>query len=136
MSQTQLKTKPVAEVGEEIGLELGNQMVKAFAVANPNEVRSYTIGRNIIDQILAQPGCVGIKFFNAINEKGEKTLVYVGIDQNGKSILQFSVVSNVGTLQNEKGIVADRIKPGTGNGYPGTRPAIGIDADDFEWEVD
>jgi len=133
MSQTQLKTKPVAQIGEEIGLELGNQMVKAYGVANSNDVRSYTIGRNIIDQILAQPGCVGIKFYNAINEKGEKTLVYVGIDQNGKSILQFSFVSNVGTLQTEKGIVADRARTGNGTN-PG--PKIGIDADDFEWDID
>jgi len=133
--QTQLKTKPVAEIGEEIGLELGNQMVKAFAVANPNEVQSYTIGRNIIDQILAQPGCVGIKFYNAINEKGEKTLVYLGIDRNGRTILEFSMVNSLGALQIEKGIVADRIKPGSG-GFPGTRPGVGIDGDNFEWEID
>ncbi len=112
MIQTQLKTKPVAEIGEDIGLELGNQMVKAFAVANPNEVRSYTIGRNIIDQILAQPGCVGIKFYNAINEKGEKTLVYLGIDQSGKTILQHTSVNRFRiTSATEKGIIADRAKP-------------------------
>jgi len=135
MSQTQLKTKPVAQIGEEIGLELGNQMVKAFAVANPNDVQSYIIGRNIIDQILAQPGCVGIKFYCAINEKGEKTFVYVGLDLNGKAILQFSAVNNVGTLQIEKGIVADRIGTGTGTGTkPNGRPSIA--ADDFEWEID
>ena len=132
MIQTQLKTKPVAEIGEEIGLELGYQMVKAFAVANPNEVQSYTIGRNIIDQILAQPGCVGIKFHNAINEKGEKTLVYLGIDQNGKTILQYSTVTSLGTLQTEKAIVADRADPNR----PGSRPRTGIAADDFEWEID
>ena len=132
MMQTQLKTKPVAEIGEDIGLELGNQLVKAFAVANPNEVQSYTIGRNIIDQILAQPGCVGIRFYNAVNEKGEKTLVYLWIDQNGKTILQFSTVTHLGTLQTEKAIVADRIKPDCRPGGPKT----GIDADDFEWEID
>ena len=132
MSQTQLKTKPVAEIGEEIGLELGNQMVKAFAVANPNEIPFHTIGRNIIDQILAQPGCVGIKFYNATNEKGENTLVYVGLDQNGRSILQLTTVNAAGVLQNEKGIVADRApRPGS-NPFPRTD----IDTDDFEWTID
>ena len=133
MSQTQLKTKPVAQIGEEIGLELGNQMVKAFAVANPNEVQSYIIGRNIIDQILAQPGCVGIKFFNAINEKGEKTLVYLGIDQFGKTIVRYSSVNKVGSIQTQNAIVADR--SGNGTGKPNGRP-LGTEADDFEWEID
>jgi len=133
MMQTQLKTKPVAEIGEDIGLELGNQLVKAFAVANPNEVQSYTIGRNIIDQILAQPGCVGIRFYNAINENGEKTLVYLGIDQSGKAIIQLTSVNRLGSIQTEKGIIADRAKP------PDARPSgpkTGIDADDFEWQID
>ena len=109
MMQQELITKNVAAFGEEIGLELGTQMVKAYQVANPTELRSYVIGRNVIDQILAQPGCVGIKFFNAYNENGEKTLVYLGIDARGKAILQYTCVNQHGILENEKGIVADRI---------------------------
>ncbi|MBL0136559.1 MAG: hypothetical protein IPP79_22550 [Chitinophagaceae bacterium] len=72
MTQTKLSIRKVAAIGEEIGLELGTQMVKGYQEANPSDVHSYLIGREIIDQILAQPGCVGIKFFNAYNEIGEK----------------------------------------------------------------
>lgn len=129
MTQTKLTTK-VAAIGEEIGLELGTQMVKSYQQANPSDVHSYLIGRNIIDQILAQPGCVGIQFYNAINEKGEKTLVYVGVDQAGKAILEFKVVNEAGALSNETGIVADRAA------RPRTFPGTSIGDDDWGWSID
>src|SRR5215213_1349656 len=103
----------LAQVGEEVGLELGTQMIKSYRQANPTDVQWYMVGREIIEQILAQPGCVGLKFYNAYNEAGEKTLVYVGIDQNGKGILEYTVVNTQGELGKEKGIVADRIKIGS-----------------------
>jgi|ERR1700730_847530 len=107
----ELSTKTnLARVGEEIGLELGAQMVNSYREANPTDVQWYLIGREIIEKILAQPGCVGLKFFNAYNEAGQKTLVYVGVDQNGKTILEYSVVNNHGMLSKEHGIVADRIR--------------------------
>lgn len=112
MSQTTLKTKAVAAIGEEIGLEMGTQMVREFQETYPTDTHSYIIGRNIIEQILAQPGCEGIQFFNAINETGEKTLVYVGVDKNSNPLLKISIVSKSGNLSIEKAIVADRVRPG------------------------
>src|SRR5690349_14418336 len=100
----------LAQVGEEVGLALGTEMVKNYREANPTDVQWYMVGREIIEKILAQPGCVGLKFYNAYNEAGEKTLVYVGIDQNGKGIMEYSVINTQGELAKEKGIVADRIR--------------------------
>ena len=100
----------LAQVGEEVGLELGTQMIKNYRQANPTDVQWYMVGREIIEKILMQPGCVGLKFYNAYNEEGQKTLVYVGIDQNGTAILEYSVVTPEGQLAAEKGIVADRIR--------------------------
>ena len=103
----------LAQVGEEVGLALGTEMVKNYREANPTDVQCYLVGREIIEKILSQPGCVGLKFYNAYNEAGEKTLVYVGIDQNGKGILEYSVINTQGELAKEKGIVADRIRIST-----------------------
>lgn len=100
----------LAQVGAEVGLELGTQMVKSYRQANPADVQWYMVGREIIEKVLAQPGCVGLKFYNAYNEAGEKTLVYVGVDQNGKAILEYTVVNVEGQLGEEKGIVADRVR--------------------------
>ncbi|MEO6135118.1 MAG: hypothetical protein ABIP35_08195 [Ginsengibacter sp.] len=103
-----LETKSLAQVGEDIGLNEGIELVNAFRSANPDATPGYYIGRNIIDQILNQPGCVGINFRKCLSEN-EEHLVYTGVDAEGKDILSYSVVTNAGDIVKENGIVADKI---------------------------
>jgi len=108
--QTELLTKcNIAAIGEEITRESGAQMIHDYQQAHPTGVKAYMIGKDIINQILAQPGCFGIQFYNAINEAGENTLVYVGLDANGKPLMSYKSVNNQGILAEEKGIVADKV---------------------------
>lgn len=121
MTQNALETKSLAQVGEDIGLAEGTQLVQNFREANPNATPGYFIGRNIIDQILSQPGCVGISFRKCLSENNEEHLVYTGVNAEGKDILSYSVVTNTGDLEKYDGIVADKIiidwtLLGTGNG--------------------
>ena len=104
-----IQTKNLAEVGEDIGLTEGKQLVKAFRTANPDAIQGYYIGRNIIDQILAQPGCVGINFRKCLTNLNEEHLVYTGVDAQGKDILEYSVVTKTGDVVKQNGIVADKI---------------------------
>ena len=108
MQKELLTKKDFAAIGDEIGHEKGIDFVKAYNEAHPTDFAGHTIGRNIIDQILAQPGCVGMRFYNALNEEGRKTLVYVGIDAEGKDLIRKTVVTEEGTLA-YTGIVADRL---------------------------
>jgi hypothetical protein len=103
-----LDTKSLAEVGEDIGLAEGTKLVNAFREANPDATPGYYIGRNILDQILNQPGCVGINFKKCLSEN-EEHLVYTGVDADGKDILSYSLVTNTGDIVKENGIVADKI---------------------------
>jgi hypothetical protein len=97
-------------IGEEITHELAAKMVKDHHDKHTVEgSNSYFIGKDVINQILSQPGCVGIRIFDAINEQGCKTLVYVGIDAKGKSILEITTVSNDGKLAVIKAAVGDQI---------------------------
>jgi hypothetical protein len=93
--------------GEHIGYDLGLKMVKdhydAFGEGN-----AQFVGKNILEQILAQPDCIGINIYKALNEKGEKTYVIVGLDKENQPILNVAAVNTDGTLQNNEGIVADR----------------------------
>jgi hypothetical protein len=109
MTKNALETKSLAEVGEDIGLAEGAQLVKNFREANPDATPGYYIGRNIIDQILNQPGCVGINFRKCLSENNEEHLVYTGVDADGKDILTYSVVTNTGDLEKQDGIVADKV---------------------------
>lgn len=129
MTNQLLTLKKVASIGEEIGLELGTQFIKDFQIANPTDVQYYVIGRNIIDEILAQPGCVGMRFYNSYNEIGEKTLVYVGLDDQGKAIVEYTCISNEGLLESHKGIVADRTERAGG-------AAQSLDEESWSWIID
>lgn len=102
-----------ATVGAEIGQELGAQFISAYQQANPTDVTSYYVGRNILEQVLTQPGCVGMRFYNAYNEAGEKTLVYVGVTAQGDDMLNITTVSTSGQMDEMKGIVADRVRTET-----------------------
>jgi hypothetical protein len=108
MQKELLTKKDVASIGEEISHEMAADFVGAYKQANPNDVAGFTIGRAIIDQILAQPGCVGMRYYNALNEAGQKTLVYVAVDASGKDITKKVVVESDGKLSTVPAIVADR----------------------------
>jgi hypothetical protein len=101
--------KLTATVGAEIGQELGAQFISSYRSANPADAICYYVGRNILEQVLAQPGCIGIRFYNAYNEAGEKTLVYVGVNATGSDMISVTSVNTEGQLDVQKGIVADRI---------------------------
>jgi hypothetical protein len=66
------------------------------------------VGKNILQQILAQPGCIGLNIYKALNEKGEKTYVLVGLDKSNNPILEITSVNTNGILEQQEGIVADR----------------------------
>src|SRR3954470_11153460 len=100
-----LETMNLTEVGENIGLTEGTKLVKAFKEANPDATAGYYIGRNILEQILAQPGCVGINFRKCLTNMNQEHLVYTGVDADGKDILEFSVVTNDGDLAKQDAIV-------------------------------
>ena|SRR6476469_8967572 len=111
MTQNELlTTKTLAEVGEDVGLAEGVKMIQAFQVSNPDATQGYYIGRKIIEQILAQPGCVGINFRKCLTELNEEHLVYTGVDAGGKDILSYSMVTNSGNIVNETAVVGDRIR--------------------------
>ena|SRR5260370_42136345 len=110
MLQKELLTKKeYAATGEEISHELAADFVKAYEQTHPTEARGYSLGRNIIDQILAQPGCMGMRFYYGLNEAGQKTLVYVGVDAEGQDIVKTTVVMSSGALVEADGVIADRI---------------------------
>jgi hypothetical protein len=107
-------------VGEEIPHELAGKMVKdhydKFTAA---ESHSFIIGKDILEKTFAQPGCVGVRFYEALNESGNKTLVSVGIDSNGKNIIEFTSVNEHGKITVTEGMVTDRARPGTDTGWLG-----------------
>lgn len=101
-----------AEAGEAISLNLAEKMIKDYNDANPEEIYCFNVGRKIIEQIFAQPGCVSLRLYKALNEEGMQTLVYAGVDEKGRTIIEYAGVNEDGKLGKVEGLIGDRTLPG------------------------
>ena len=108
MTHEPIQIANLSEVGENIGLTEGRKLVKAFRDANPDATTGYYIGRNILEEILAQPGCVGVNFRKCLTEDNLEHLVYTGVSKDGKDILSYSLITEAGSIIEQDAIVADR----------------------------
>jgi len=97
-----------AGIGKDIGYEAGAKMIKRHFDENPDDVMAHFMGRDIIDAILAQPGCIGIRTFHGLNEIGIRQIVLVGVDKEGNNILEFDTLDENGNTSKRIGIVADQ----------------------------
>lgn len=50
--------------------------------------------RKELDELLAQPNCAGLRYYYGRNEKGEDTLILVGVDKDGNDQLQGVVMED------------------------------------------
>ncbi|HTJ13819.1 MAG TPA: hypothetical protein VL547_17405 [Dinghuibacter sp.] len=99
-----------ASVGENIGAELGAKMVKNYYDANPEQAYGHLIGRDILEQLLAQPGCAGLSIHPGYEEGSNvRTLVFAAVDVDGQQILKYTTVTESGNIQMNDGIVVDHI---------------------------
>ena len=76
--------------GEEFDLELAATWTKNFREKHPEQPISHFFGKEILQKILAQEGCQGIRFYHAHNEKGIKHLIITGATSDGKDQLNIA----------------------------------------------
>lgn len=67
--------------GDEISLETATSWTANFRENHPNATKAYFFGNDLLEQVMAQTGCVGLRFYNAIDEDGGTHLVVVGVDE-------------------------------------------------------
>lgn len=53
-----------------------------FRNANPEGTKAHFFGINILKDILAQEGCVGIRVYYALDGEGNRQMIMVGADAN------------------------------------------------------
>ena len=68
--------------GAPIDLTDAAQWTKKFRTQNPDSIKAHYFGRKIIEKILDQSECVGIRIFQAIDEHGTQHLILAGTDAN------------------------------------------------------
>lgn len=75
--------------GDPIDLVTAKKWASNFreTMTSSDEIQAHYFGFEIIKQILEQPGCVGIRMYYALDEKGEKKLLLVGVDAQGENMI-------------------------------------------------
>ena len=78
-------------VGAPISLETARERKKSFAAsfAAPGTRTAHFIGRDIIEKIFAQPGCVGVRVYYGNSGTGSE-IMFVGTDDKGNDMLPAS----------------------------------------------
>jgi hypothetical protein len=86
--------------GESISLSTAATMTATYRSQNPYKKKGHFMGSTILNSILAQTGCVGIRVYYGLDGTGSSAtqeLIFVGVDANGDDLYN--------------GIVADRAIP-------------------------
>lgn len=74
--------------GGQITLVEGGDMTGRYRDNNPNELKGHFFGKDILNRILSQEGCMGIRMYYAEDAKGKKELVIVGADASENDMTQ------------------------------------------------
>ena len=76
------------KMGTTISLGEFNSMTEAYkASVSAEETRAVAYGKTVLEQLLAQKGCVGLRFYLAKDKLGKTTLVFKGVDKDGNDII-------------------------------------------------
>lgn len=83
----------------DIDPEKAKGLIKAWRAdkAAHGRAHAHFFGREVMDRLLAQPGCVGVRLYHARHDQSGDTIVAVAVDGDGRSLWQ--------------GVVAEQTQP-------------------------
>lgn len=82
--------------GGQITLNEAMIMTKTYRDQAPLGAKmSFAVGEDLIHRILSQKDCKGLRVYNAINEFGDATLVFIGINHLGQDLYNGLIVDKV-----------------------------------------
>lgn len=73
--------------GGAISLSTAAELTGNYRKDNPGQKLAHYYGRDIINELLSQEGCVGIRIYYGTSEDGDKELVLVGVDSDENDML-------------------------------------------------
>ena len=77
----------IAKIGGPIELEKVRKWTQNYRRMNDKDTTAHLFGRKVIEKLLAQKDCQGIRMHYCIDDTGKKQLVLSGVDHNGKDQL-------------------------------------------------
>ena len=70
----------------EIGLTEAREMIGRWKRANPEKAGAGAMTRVGLDRLLAQKGCLGVRFYYGLNPDNTMSLIAVGVDEFGNDM--------------------------------------------------
>ncbi|MFL5744925.1 MAG: hypothetical protein ACJ751_09690, partial [Niastella sp.] len=98
VQQVKAFLKEIHKIGALISLEKAKEMIESWQNQEPEAVKSILYGRNIFEQLMQVPGCVGIRVFNGLNDDGQQAFVFVPVGERNQNILNYSVYKENGMV--------------------------------------
>ncbi|HUP14008.1 MAG TPA: hypothetical protein VM187_17430, partial [Niastella sp.] len=129
VQQVKAILKDIRKIGDLISLEKAKDMIESWQNQEPEAVKSILYGRNIFEQLMQVPGCVGIRVFNGLNDNGHQAFVFVPVGERNQNILNYSVYKEDGMVVVEAPI-ADNGLP-----CPADCPSPAVDVDAPNWYI-
>jgi hypothetical protein len=91
--------------GDSISMEATKRWEAAYVVRNPTGIQAHFFGNEIVNQILSESGCVGIRVYYALNDSGVQQLLLVGVTSTGGNLLPKS--ESAGRVADDDNTMAD-----------------------------
>ena len=77
--------------GRFVPLSLSKKWVANFRESNPEHTHAFYFGCELFENLLNEPGCVGIRINYAQDDDGSPKMVLIGVDKNGNNILKKNI---------------------------------------------
>jgi hypothetical protein len=78
----------ISDQNHSITLDEAAQLTANFRTANPGAVKCHYFGKDAIEAIFNQTGCVGMRVYYGQDSAGAKQLVIVGVDSSCNDLYQ------------------------------------------------
>ena len=82
-------------------LQQASSWTRNYRNQNPGGVKGHCISAAILNDILAQPGCAGVRAYYGLDDNGAPKLILVGYDANENDILSGPSVAARGAVDEE-----------------------------------
>lgn len=104
-----MSSKLSPDVGAPISRETASRWIQNHTEKHPEKdsIRARFFGSDLINQILQQDGCVGIRIYYATNDEGEKQLLLVGAREDGNNIWPADSKADLSA----EGLIVDASRP-------------------------
>ncbi len=78
-----------------ISLKEGAAMTAAYREAGINSIKGRFFGRDLLEELLAQEGCMGIRMYFGLDDESNMQLVLVGADSDEDDMLELILDNSV-----------------------------------------